>query len=265
MSRKEVEANRLAWAKLAKDHYEHYREALTAERNLLNRIIIAELGDITGKAVIHLQCNTGADTISLARMGSTRATGVDLVPENIMYARQMAQELAVGNVDFIVSDIMELDRKHSDKYDIVFTSEGAIGWLPDLRQWARTIRGLLKDDGFFYAFDSHPFALAFDEAKIGHGITEVKYPYFGRDPDVSDTIGGYASESKPGENYFWMYTVSDLINSLTGAGLQIEWFNEHDLLYFRQDGMEQVEKRLWASPALRGRLPMTFSLKATVR
>ncbi len=260
-----VAANREAWGLLSKDHYEHFKWRLQTEHSLLNRIITAELGDISGKTVIHLQCNTGADTLSLARLGAAHVTGVDLVPRNVEYAQRLASDLGFTNAEFLVSDIMELESRHHRKYDVVFTSEGALCWLPDLNKWARAIRHLLKDDGFLYVFDSHPFLMALDEAKVGHGVVDVKYPYFAKRPDKSDTIGGYAAEARPGENYCWMYTVSDLINSLTSAGLQVEWFNESDLLFFREDGMRQAEPGLWACPELRGKLPMTFSIKATVR
>lgn len=261
---KEIEANKKAWSLLAKDHYATFKSRLATENVLLNRIISEELGDVAAKSLIHLQCNTGADTISLARMGA-RVTGVDLVPENIFYAQRLAQDFGHTDVVFLASDIMELQECHHEKYDIVFTSEGAIGWLPDLRQWGRTIRHLLKDDGFFYTMDSHPFFLALDEEKIRENILDLKYPYFGQEPDVSDTIGGYASERKNATCFFWMYTVGDLVNALTEAGLVVEFLHEHDVLFYDNGGMEQVEKGLYRYPFLQGRLPLSFSLKATVR
>lgn len=53
---------------------------------------------------------------------------------------------------------------------------------------------------------------------------EIKYPYFGKCPDEDDSIGGYASEVKHGvKSYFWMHTISDIINSLIKAGMHIEF------------------------------------------
>src|SRR5690554_3692020 len=92
----------------------------------LNSIVKRELGDISGKKLLHLQCNTGADSILLARMGA-EATGVDLVPENVHFAGMLAQELGVDDVSFVISDIMELMDTHEGKYNIVFTSDGVIG------------------------------------------------------------------------------------------------------------------------------------------
>jgi len=85
----EVEVNKEAWGLLSKDHYKHYKKELLENRHFLSSIIENELGDISGKAIIHLQCNTGADTILLAKKGAT-VTGVDLVPNNILYAKKLS-------------------------------------------------------------------------------------------------------------------------------------------------------------------------------
>ena len=114
---KEVDANKTAWGMLSMGHFEHYKRALQENRHHFSQIIEEELGDISGKTVMHLQCNTGADTVLLAQKGAI-VTGVDLVPENIFYAKKMAEELGIENIDFIESDIMELKEKHHKKYDI---------------------------------------------------------------------------------------------------------------------------------------------------
>lgn len=262
---KEIESNKEAWSKISEDHYHVFLKTLGNGTHRLNEYIERELGDIASKSVIHLQCNTGADTILLARR-SARATGVDLVPENIRFAEKLARELGVGNVDFIESDIMTLSGIHREKYDVVFTSEGVLGWLPDLKVWARTIRQLLKDDGFLYVFDSHPFVLIFDEEKLPRQEYDIRYPYFSDQPDAGNSIGGYASEVKQGvRSYFWMHTVSDIINSLSGAGLHVEFFNEFPENFYDAGGMQLTGKTgLYRFGCNADKFPMSFSLKATV-
>ena len=254
-----VEANRQAWSLLSKDHYEFFKKGLLEDSYQLTGIILKELGDIKGKKVIHLQCNTGADSIKLAQMGA-EVTGVDLVPENIFYARKLSEDVGIENIRFIESDIMELADKHHEKYDMVFTSEGAIGWLPDLEKWGQTIRGLLKDDGCFYVFDAHPFYLTMDEAKFNHHILDIKYPYFKKDPDLDTTIGGYASEGKKADNFFFMYTVGDIINALSKAGLHIEYFHEFDSMSCDVDWMMGIQAKEFYG----GKFPVLFSVKASV-
>jgi ubiquinone/menaquinone biosynthesis C-methylase UbiE len=263
---KEIDSNKDAWSKISKDHYLAYKSQFEKGSFCLNQYITQELGDISGKDIIHLQCNTGADTIALAKMGAAHVVGVDLVPENIYYAKKLALDLGVTNVDFIESDIMTLAQVYSKKHDIVFTSEGVLGWLPDLDVWARTIRGLCNEAGFLYVFDSHPFFLMLDESKLDKEIYEIEYPYFGKSPDVDTTIGGYASEPKGGvKAYFWMHTVSDIINSLAKAGMHIEYFNEYTDNFFNSGNMEHSDKTgLYKYTYNIDKYPMSFSLKATL-
>ena len=142
---------------------------------------------------------------------------------------------------------------------------GALGWLPDLNKWGETIRHLLKDDGFFYLFDSHPFFLMLNCDKLPENILEIQYPYFSKAPDIDDSIGGYASEVKKGvQAYFWMYKVSDLINALSTAGLHIAYFNEFEQNFFNAGGMDDVGGGLYHFSYNTGKFPMSFSLKATV-
>ena len=261
----EINSNRDAWGKLSQDHYAAFRKKLSQGGYDLNEYIRRELGDIRGKKLIHLQCNTGADSIRLAQMGAS-VTGVDLVPDNILYAKRLADDLGITGIRFIESDIMKLSQVHREKYDIVFTSEGVLGWLPDLGVWAKTIRALLNDNGFLYVFDSHPFFLAFDEGKLHREVYEIKYPYFGKEPDVSDSIGGYASEPKNGvKAYFWMHTVSEIVNALISAGLHIEYFNEYPENFFDSGDMTAEPNRgLYSYQYNKDKYPMSFSLKATV-
>jgi len=261
---KEIDANKATWGLLSKEHYEFCKKALQENRFFFSRIIEEELGDISGKTVIHLQCNAGADTVLLARKGAI-VTGVDLVPDNIFYAKKMSQELGIKNIDFIESDIMEFRDKHNKKYDMVFTTEGVLCWLPDLNRWAETVKHLLNENGVLYLLDGHPFFMAFDEDKLRENKLEIKYPYFVRDAEYSEEIFGYFSENKKGDNYGWMYKVSDIINSLAKAGLTIEFFNEYDSLYFNTGGMEKLTNGQYHYPFFDTKLPFTFSLKARLK
>ena len=258
---KEIEVNKEAWGMLSRGHYEHYKKAIQENKHGFSKIIEEELGDISGKTVIHLQCNTGADTILLAKKGAT-VTGVDLVPDNIFYAKKMSEELGIKNINFIESDIMDLKEKHQKKYDMVFTTEGVLSWLPNLNKWAETVRHLLNENGVVYVLDGHPFYMTFDEEKLRENKLEIKYPYFIREPEYAENMPDYCSDSKMGENFGWMYKVSDIINSLSKAGLTIEFFNEYDSLYFDLGGMEESRNGQCHFPFFDTKLPFTFSLKA---
>jgi 2-polyprenyl-3-methyl-5-hydroxy-6-metoxy-1,4-benzoquinol methylase len=259
-----IQANKRSWATIARDHYETFKAFLLANESTLSQTQIQELGDIKGKKLIHLQCNTGADTISLARMGA-RVTGVDLVPENVHYAQRLAADCGVPDARFIASNVLEIMGRHDEKYDIVYTTEGVLCWLPDLYLWARNVRHLLADDGFLYVLDSHPFFMVWDEEALPELV--VKYPYFQKNADQDEWIGGYASQPKKAVNYAWMYTVGEIINAISQAGMHIEWFREFDWLYYKLSDEKQRrdEHGYWVFPEHKQKLPFTFSLKATIR
>ena len=259
-----IEANKQSWATIAKEHYETFRAILLANESTVSQTQLQELGEIKGKTLIHLQCNTGADTISLARMGA-KVTGVDLVPENIHYARKLVADLGINDARFIESNVLEIMEKHHEKYDIVYTTEGVLIWLSDLYLWARNVRHLLADDGFLYVLDGHPFFLVWDEDKLPELI--VKYPYFRKSADKAGWIGGYAAAPRQATNYSWMYTIGEIVNALSQAGMHIEWFHEFDWSYYRVSNEKQIkdDNGNWIFPEHKGRLPFTFSLKATIR
>ena len=259
-----IEANKQSWATISQDHYETFKSYLLANESTIDQTQIQELGNIKGKKLIHLQCNTGADTISLARLGA-KVTGVDLVPENIHYAKRLAADCGIKDARFIEANVLEIMEKHDEKYDIVYTTEGVLGWLPDLFLWARNIRHLLADDGFLYVLDGHPFFLLWDEKELPDLV--VKYPYFQKSPDRGEWIGGYASQPKEAVNYSWMYSIGEIINALSQAGMHIEWFHEFDWLYYQLSAEKQSKDKdgKWVYPEHKGGLPFTFSLKATIR
>ena len=256
-------ANKQAWNLLAKDHYIEFKRRYSLRDNLLSPDIIKELGDIHGKSLIHLQCNTGSDTLSLSRLGA-KVTGVDIAPDNIVYAKKLFEDFKTEG-SFIEADIMELNELHFKKYDIVFTSEGAIGWLPDFNKWALTIKNLLNPGGFFYLYEIHPFFLMFDEDQFPKQVLDLKYPYFGREMDKSETIGGYAAQNRQGESYYWMYSISDVVNALIQAGLTIEFINEFDHLCYNAGEMKETAIGEYQFEKWMGKMPLMFSIKATLQ
>lgn len=261
-SMKEIEKNKAAWSLLSKDHYEHYKKMIEAGNFTLNKDIIKDLGDVRGKSLIHLQCNTGADSIALKKLGLSKVLGVDLSETNVYYATKMAEDFNLENISFMASDVLKLDQIHHERYDIVFTSEGVLGWLPDLKRWAEVIKHVIKPDGFFYVYDSHPFFHVLDEEKISEGILEAKYPYFDAKADLGYDIGGYAGSAKKGENYWWNHTMSDIINSLLNVGLELEFFNEFDTLFWDNGNMEKVSEGLYQYKQFKGKLPLSYAIKA---
>ncbi|MBZ0264688.1 hypothetical protein K8I28_08455 [bacterium] len=96
---------------------------------------------------------------------------------------------------------------------------------------------------------------------------KLKWSYFNREEPIRFEAGesDYADpEFKvPVETYEWNWSISDIINSLIDAGLQIKYFREYDKIFYPAlEGMVR-EDRFWKLPApLHGKIPLMFSLKA---
>ncbi|MBQ2652891.1 MAG: methyltransferase [Methanobrevibacter sp.] len=67
------------------------------------------LGDIENKNILDLGCGTGIFTIASALMGANLACGVDVDDESIRLARQVSDNLDLGNADYILSDVCDLN------------------------------------------------------------------------------------------------------------------------------------------------------------
>ncbi|MCW3173739.1 class I SAM-dependent methyltransferase [Shewanella subflava] len=183
----------------------------------LTEIETAELGDVNGKRLLHLQCHFGLDSLSFARKGAL-VTGVDLSDKAIDKANALAAETQL-NAKFVCQDVCALGQTTTADFDIVFTSFGVICWLPNLSLWAQTIANSLTSGGTFYMAEFHPF----------HDVFEG-YPYFHRQqPDVEQE--GTYTENCTNEKHTiitWAHPISDVINALLSAGLQLKHFNEFD-------------------------------------
>jgi SAM-dependent methyltransferase len=231
-------------------------------RNTLDFIELEEMGDVSGKALLHLQCHFGLDTLSWARLG-TRVTGVDFSDKAIDIARSLSKELGI-EADFICSNIYDLPENLNGKSDIVYTSGGVLCWLPDLKQWAEIIAHFLKPGGFFYIREGHPILNIFDDSE---DVVELKIArsYFHKaESEIYETAGSYtgAPTDRPHTGHEWTHSMDDIINALISSGLKIEFLHEYPVIFFKRwPFMEQDEENWWR---LEGdRLPLTFSIKAT--
>jgi SAM-dependent methyltransferase len=231
-----------------------------AGRISLHDLELAEVGDVRGKSLLHLQCHFGLDTLSWARLGAA-VTGLDFSNEAIKLARALSEELKIP-ARFVCADLYEATTVLEDKYDVVFTSYGAITWLPDMRRWAQIIATSLKPDGFFYIADQHPFASIFNNADEASELA-IQYPYFRQEIILSSGGQDYADPSYKNEHYNaeWIHTVDSIVGSLIEAGLQIEFFHEHSSCPWQMFPFcEPVGPKSWHIKD--DLIPLIFSLKA---
>ena len=72
-------------------------------------------------------------------------------------------------------------------------------------------------------------------------------------------------KAKKAKNYYWMYTMSEVINSLIQAGFQIDYVNEKDTLCYKLGDMEKIATAMYRFPSYQHKIPMSFSIKASIR
>jgi SAM-dependent methyltransferase len=230
-----------------------------AGRISLQELEIAEVGDVRGKSLLHLQCHFGLDTLSWARLGAA-VTGLDFSDEAIKLARSISAELNLP-ARFICADLYDAPSAVGDKFDVVFTSYGAITWLPDMRRWAQIIAHSLEPGGFLYIADQHPFASIFNNEDDASELA-ILHPYFREDMILSSSGQDYADPAYTSEhdNAEWIHTIDSIVSSLIDAGLQIEFFHEHSSCPWRMFPFCEPDGRGWH---IKGDLiPLIFSLKA---
>ena len=170
------EENRLSWNEATKAHNSHKGNQAKFFREGGNTLFPEEkelLGNITNLSLIHLQCNAGQDTLSLAQLGAV-VTGVDISDEAIVFAQKLSEESGIP-ASFHRADVfdwLEETAKRGEQFDIVFSSYGAVCWISNLSFWAKGIAAVLKPSGRFVLVDFHPVAMMFDR-DWSH-----KFPYF---------------------------------------------------------------------------------------
>ncbi len=260
-----LRANRELWDELTPIHASskfYDVEGFKGGRCALSSIELEEVGDVSGKSLLHLQCHFGMGTLSWARLGA-KAVGVDFSEEAIATAGSLSRETRI-RANFICSDVYELPNVLDERFDIVFTSAGVLCWLPDLKRWAEIISHFLKPGGFFYVFDSHPFSLIFDDSARVAELQITQSYFYGSEPEYWEPEADYADPNAKVTHgsYEWTHTLGSIVNALIGAGLRIEFLHEFPVLFFSSHpSMERGKDGWWR---LRGdKVPLTFSVKAS--
>jgi len=260
-----LQANQSLWDRWTVEHEKsafYDLEGFRAGKDRLRSIELSELGDVSGKSLLHLQCHFGMDTLAWARRGAA-VTGVDLSEKSIALACSLSQELNIPAA-FICSDIYRLPDLLSGEFDIVFTSYGVLHWLRDLHRWGEIIAHFLKPNGIFYMVEDHPTFRMFTTG--GETKIELANPYFfSETPERVEETGSYATENQ-GESasfYIWNHGLGEVINALIKAGLAIEFLHEFPFAARAKfPFMEKGSDGWWRLPVHYPQIPFLFSLQA---
>src|SRR5215211_5879025 len=139
MDRRDLrEQNRVSWNAVVGAHDSHRGDLSRFFRGGGSTLFEEEielLGELEGRSLLHLQCNSGSDSISLAKRGAT-VTGVDISEEAVFSARDLAERTGT-RATFERADVYDWLEEAScvgRRFDVAFASYGVICWLSDLRR-----------------------------------------------------------------------------------------------------------------------------------
>lgn len=237
------EANRRSWNRATAQHLTHRPDLIEKYRAGWNNLYpeeIALLGDIKGKNLVHLQCNDGQDTLSIANHLGAIVTGVDISDTAIEFAQRLS---AGANIPatFIRSDLFAWFDTNTIEYDVVFTSYGALNWLSDIKKWGQGVAKSLKSGGHFAMMEFHPFMLMHLSPDDDSGEWKLSADYMGGKPiEEQWGVGDYVGEAgntrdeaiargtfqNPDPSYEFPWGVADIVTALLEAGLMLTHLQE---------------------------------------
>ena len=228
---------------------------------------LEEIGDVTGLELLHLQCHFGIDTLSWARLGA-RVTGADFSQAAIDLARRTAEETGFPEARFVRSDLYDLPTVLQGDFDLVYTSNGVLGWLPDVRRWATVVAHYVRPGGRFHIAEVHPVVQAFADEGVGPGELRLAYPYWEHtDPIAIPVRGSYADPTaavRSPTEYGWDHGLGEIVTALIEAGLVIRSLREYPFLPWKVAFLVEAPDGTWRlPPGTPGELPLSFSILAT--
>lgn len=197
------------WLDLARDY-----ERARSREDSLDRLVEwpAErelLGDVTGLSLLDLGCGNGGKLAELLEAGAATAVGVD-ISGNFPAEPPPGLELVQGDL----GAFDELPALHARRFDRILFLQ-SFGYAKDPVRTLRAARERLTEAGFILLTRTHPVRYAVERAEqrgtsLGkeYYATET-YTYAHRwNPDIALTKR--------------TYTIADLLNTFSAAGLWIE-------------------------------------------
>lgn len=281
MSHELHEQNRKSWNHATRAHETHKAGQAAFLRGGGTTLFPEEkalLGDVRNKRVVHLQCNAGPDTLSIAALGA-QVTGVDISDTAIDAARRLADASGIAGT-FVRSDLFDWFASAPGTFDVAFASYGALCWISDLPAWARGVTSVLAPGGRLVVMEFHPalYAIEWVDGRWvfgptrGAGGARIDWPtgisdYVGASGDGLVPWGAALPGSafvNPEQCHEFEWSVGDVVAAIADAGLRVEtlreWHYSNGCRFWPP--MIDLGERRWGLPPDAPRMPLMYGLSA---
>jgi SAM-dependent methyltransferase len=253
--------NKEAWDEAFKAHEKGYANnpiplCLNQNFAFLNNDLVNEFKslDIEKKHIAQFCCNNGREILSLIDSGAKSGVGFDMSQNFTDEGKRIAKEKRL-NCDFVCTNILDIDSKFENEFDIVFCTIGTFCWFEKLESFFNIMNMVLKQDGIFLISEAHPvidiFAREDEKVFENNNPERIVYSYFRTEPWVENDGIDYVGNTKYKSKTFvsFSHTLSDVINGIVKSGLNIIDFKEfaHSL-----DRFEHLEN---------GKIPLSYLIK----
>ncbi|MEM1415795.1 MAG: class I SAM-dependent methyltransferase [Myxococcota bacterium] len=274
------ERNRRSWNAVTSAHNSHKGDQaafLAGGGSTLFPEELELLGDVRGTRLLHLQCNCGQDSLSLAARGA-EVTGVDIADAPIAFARRLSEESGIA-ATFERSDLFDwfAEGAAGRRFDRVLSSYGTIGWLSDLGRWARGVRSVLAPGGRLVLLEFHPMCWCVDAEgrwidaylndepiREAEGVSD----YVARSGDGLLPMGrteGVQGFTNPEPAVSYQYAIGEIVQAMLDAGLILEQLREYPYANGAKihDGMREAPGRRYVMPDAVPGMPLMLGVVAS--
>lgn len=273
--------NRLSWNAATVAHNSHKPDQAGFLRDGGSTLYPDELelvGELRGKRLVHLLCNSGQDTLSLAKRGA-EVTGVDISDEAIAFATRLSEQSGIPG-KFERSDVYPwleaAAASGGERYDIAFSSYGALCWLSDLDRWMQLVSRILKPGGRLVCLEFHPTVMIFDKdfkPAYDYSMAEPLHWEDGILDYVADSSGGLVASGEliettafanPHPCYEFQRGLGEIVSAVLKSGLMLRELREYPYTngWKPFTEMKALPGRRWTMPEGMPQLPLMYGIVA---
>ena len=177
----------------------------------IQHLLEVSFSNFNGKRVLVPSSGDNGAAFAFHLLGAN-VTSADISEKQLANAKLNADKHG-WDIEFVCADSMVLNGIEEDKYDLVYTSNGAHVWINDLSAMYRSFNRVLKQNGRYIMFETHPITRPFDDdysAKI----------------KIVRQYGDICRPARDGHPETYLWRIKDFVNALLRQGLFIETMEE---------------------------------------